>query len=256
MPEAETMTGPEDTTDFGYREVPRGEKKQHVGAVFSSVAPRYDLMNDLMSLGIHRLWKCFCLELLDVRPGQQVLDLAGGTGDFSLALAARVGPGGRVLLCDINAAMLAQGRDRLLDAGLCSEVAIVRADAERLPFVTASLDRVVMAFGLRNVTDKAAALAECRRVLRPGGLLAVLEFSRPVIAPLRTLYDAWSFAVIPRLGRLITGDEASYRYLVESIRRHPDQDVLAGMFREAGLERVDVHNLSGGIVALHRGWAL
>jgi len=250
------MTPSDDTTDFGYREVPRDEKRQHVGAVFSRVAHRYDLMNDLMSLGVHRLWKCFALELLDVRPGQQVLDLAGGTGDFSLALAKRVGAGGRVLLCDINAAMLAHGRDRLLDAGLCQEVALVQADAERLPLATASLDRIVMAFGLRNVTDKAAALAECRRVLRPGGMLAVLEFSRPTTAGLRGVYDAWSFGIIPRLGRWVAGDEPSYRYLVESIRRHPDQDTLAGMFRQAGLERVDVHNLSGGIVALHRGWAL
>jgi demethylmenaquinone methyltransferase/2-methoxy-6-polyprenyl-1,4-benzoquinol methylase len=250
------MERKDDTADFGFREVPRGDKKGHVGAVFSSVAGRYDLMNDLMSLGIHRLWKCFALELLDVHPGQQVLDLAGGTGDFSLALATRVGPRGRVLLADINAAMLARGRDRLLDAGLSSEVAIVRADAERLPVASGSLDRIVMAFGLRNVTDKAAVLAECRRVLRPGGMLAVLEFSRPTTAALRRVYDAWSFGLIPRLGRWITGDEASYRYLVESIRRHPDQDALAGMLEEAGLERVDVHNLSGGIVAVHRGWSL
>ncbi|HAZ60662.1 MAG TPA: bifunctional demethylmenaquinone methyltransferase/2-methoxy-6-polyprenyl-1,4-benzoquinol methylase [Gammaproteobacteria bacterium] len=250
------MDSADDTTDFGYREVPRGEKKRHVGAVFSSVAGRYDLMNDLMSLGIHRLWKCFALELLDVRPGQSVLDLAGGTGDFSLALARRVGPNGRVLLADINAEMLARGRDRLLDAGLGAEVAVVRADAERLPLASGSLDRIVMAFGLRNVTDKSAVLAECRRVLRPGGLLAVLEFSRPTTAALGTLYDAWSFGAIPRIGRWVTGDEASYRYLVESIRRHPDQETLAGLFRAAGLERVDVHNLSGGIVALHRGWSL
>jgi demethylmenaquinone methyltransferase / 2-methoxy-6-polyprenyl-1,4-benzoquinol methylase len=249
------MSKPDDSTDFGYREVPRSEKKRHVGAVFSSVADRYDLMNDLMSMGIHRLWKRFARALLDLHSGQRVLDLAGGTGDFSLQIAPVVGAEGRVFLCDINSGMLARGRDRLLDAGLC-DVSVVRADAEHLPFASGSLDRIVMAFGLRNVTDKATALAECRRVLRPGGMLAVLEFSRPTTSVLRTAYDAWSFGVIPRLGRWVAGDEASYRYLVESIRRHPDQDTLAGMFTHAGFDRVDVHNLTGGIVALHRGWAL
>lgn len=244
------------TTDFGFEQVPLRDKQRRVAQVFSNVAARYDLMNDLMSFGVHRLWKRYALELLPVRSGDMVLDLAGGTGDFTRALSDRVGTTGQVFLADINAAMVREGRDRLIDSGRVAGITLVQANAEALPFRAASLNAIVMAFGLRNVTDKAQALAECRRVLRPGGMLAVLEFSKPVLPLLGRLYDAYSFNVIPRLGRWFANDEASYRYLVESIRRHPDQAALAALFRAAGLERVDVHNLSGGIVALHRGWRL
>jgi demethylmenaquinone methyltransferase/2-methoxy-6-polyprenyl-1,4-benzoquinol methylase len=210
-------------------------------------------MNDLMSAGTHRLWKRFTLALANLRPGQRALDVAGGTGDLAAGLARQVGASGLVVLADINAAMLARGRDRLIDEGMAANVGCVQCDAERLPFAADSFDCVTIGFGLRNVTDKAAALASMRRSLRPGGQLLVLEFSRP-LAPLKPLYDAYSFRVLPLLGRYVAGDEASYRYLAESIRMHPDQETLLAMMRDAGLEGCRYHNLSGGIVAVHRGY--
>lgn len=240
-------------TDFGFQSVPRAEKAQRVRGVFDSVAGRYDLMNDLMSAGLHRLWKRFVLDLTQLRPGQQALDVAGGSGDLAAGMARQVGADGMVLLTDINAAMLAQGRDRLIDAGLVGNVSCLRANAENLPFAADSFHCVTIGFGLRNVTDKPAALRSMQRVLKPGGQLIVLEFSRPA-APLRPLYDAYSFHVLPRLGQLVAQDEASYRYLAESIRMHPDQETLLGMMQAAGLEDCRYHNLSGGIVAVHRGY--
>ncbi|MFZ5654368.1 MAG: bifunctional demethylmenaquinone methyltransferase/2-methoxy-6-polyprenyl-1,4-benzoquinol methylase UbiE [Pseudomonadota bacterium] len=242
-----------DSTDFGFQRVPRAEKARRVGRVFDSVASRYDLMNDLMSAGLHRLWKRVALTMAAVRPGQRVLDLAGGTGDLTAGLAARVGPRGRVVLADINAAMLGVGRDRLLDAGLAANVAWVQADAERLPFPDDCFDRVTIAFGLRNVTDKTLALAAMYRVLKPGGRLLVLEFSQPTNPVLARLYDQYSFQVLPRLGRLVAGDADSYRYLAESIRLHPDQERLREMLAAAGFAACHYHNLTGGIVALHLG---
>ena len=240
-------------TDFGFQSVPRAQKAQRVRGVFDSVAARYDLMNDLMSAGVHRLWKRFTLQLTQLRPGQQALDVAGGTGDLSAGMAHQVGPEGLVILTDINAAMLARGRDRLIDAGLVRNVRCLQANAEKLPFAADSFHCVTIGFGLRNVTDKPAALRSMQRVLKPGGQLIVLEFSRPA-APLRPLYDAYSFHVLPRLGQLVAQDEASYRYLAESIRMHPDQETLKAMMQEAGLEDCQYHNLSGGIVAVHRGY--
>jgi demethylmenaquinone methyltransferase/2-methoxy-6-polyprenyl-1,4-benzoquinol methylase len=245
--------GEERTVDFGYQKVPESEKSARVAEVFSSVAGRYDLMNDLMSLGTHRLWKRFTLALTGLKAGQRALDVAGGTGDLTLGLARQVGKAGSVVLADINAAMLAHGRDRLIDAGCGAEVCYVRADAERLPFADHSFDCITIGFGLRNVTHPEAALASMHRVLRPGGQLLVLEFSRPV-APLKRLYDAYSFGVLPLLGRLVAQDAGSYRYLAESIRRHPDQETLLGMLRTAGFGEARYHNLSGGIVAVHRGY--
>jgi demethylmenaquinone methyltransferase/2-methoxy-6-polyprenyl-1,4-benzoquinol methylase len=211
-------------------------------------------MNDLMSFGIHRLWKRFLFSQTGLRAGQRALDVAGGTGDIALGLARQVGPTGRVVLSDINAAMLAHGRDRVIDAGLVGVVGCTVANAECLPFPDRSFDAVTIAFGLRNVTDKAAALRDMRRVLKPGGQLLVLEFSRPVAPGLAPVYDAYSFNVLPRLGEWVANDAASYQYLAESIRMHPDQETLLGMFRAAGLEGCRYHNLTGGIVALHRGW--
>lgn len=242
------------TTHFGYREVPEDQKVRMVGGVFDSVASRYDLMNDLMSGGVHRIWKRVAIELSGVRPGQQVLDVAGGTGDLTLRFAREVGPAGRVVLSDINAAMLGTGRDRLLDEGVCGNVDFALADAEALPFRDGSFDCVTIAFGLRNVTRKDRALASMLRVLKPGGRLLVLEFSRPTSELLGKLYDAYSFGVIPKIGRLVAGDEDSYRYLAESIRMHPDQETLRDMMEDAGFERCDYHNLTGGIVAIHRGF--
>jgi demethylmenaquinone methyltransferase/2-methoxy-6-polyprenyl-1,4-benzoquinol methylase len=239
--------------DFGFERVPSAEKAQRVGAVFDSVAARYDLMNDLMSAGTHRLWKRFTVDLCSVRPGQRVLDVAGGSGDLARAFAHRVGEHGRVVLSDINAAMLNVGRDRLTDSGVAGNVDYVQADAEALPFADASFDCVSIGFGLRNVTDKAVALAAMTRVLRPGGRLVVLEFSHPTVALLKPLYDLYSFTVLPALGRLFAGDADSYRYLAESIRMHPDQETLLGMLTEAGLAHCEYFNLSGGIVAVHRG---
>jgi len=239
--------------DFGYRSVPAAEKAARVGEVFRSVAGRYDVMNDLMSGGLHRLWKRQALNVIAARPGQRVLDLAAGTGDVSLGLSRQVGDGGHVIVSDINRAMLSRGRDRLTDAGVVGNVSYVLADAERLPFPDRSLDRVSMAFGLRNVTRKERALAAMRRVLRPGGRAVVLEFSRLYLGPLRPAYDFYSLRMLPLMGRLVAGDAESYRYLAESIRMHPDQEALLGMMRDAGFEDCDYINLSGGIVALHYG---
>jgi len=241
-------------TDFGYQRVPWNEKQRRVRGVFDSVAGNYDLMNDLMSGGAHRLWKEFTLSLTGLRPGQRALDVAGGTGDLTTGLAKQVGRTGKVILSDINAAMLGEGRDRLLDAGVVGNVSCVLANAEKLPFADAMFDCVTIGFGLRNVTDKPAALADMRRVLKPGGQLLVLEFSQPVIPLLKPLYDLYSFRVLPLIGKLVARDEDSYRYLAESIRMHPDQETLLGMLRDAGLEDCRYHNLSGGIVAVHRGY--
>jgi demethylmenaquinone methyltransferase/2-methoxy-6-polyprenyl-1,4-benzoquinol methylase len=254
-PRVAAMTDPNEksTTDFGYQQVPVGEKAARVHAVFESVAGNYDLMNDLMSAGAHRLWKQFTLAQTGLRPGQQALDVAGGTGDLAAAMAAQVGSTGMVVLTDINAAMLAVGRDALTDRGLVGNVRYSLANAERLPFRDSSFDCVTIGFGLRNVTDKAAALKSMTRMLRPGGQLLILEFSHPVVPGLKPLYDAYSFSVLPWLGKVVAKDEASYRYLAESIRRFPKQDELLELMRAAGLESCRYHNLSGGIVALHRG---
>ena len=245
----------DETTDFGYEEVPLAEKQRRVGAVFSSVAQKYDLMNDVMSFGVHRLWKTFTLEMCGLRPGQRVLDLAGGTGDLAIKQARRVGSSGQVVLADINAEMLRLGRDRAIDAGLLEGIDAVQCNAEILPFKDASFDCITIAFGLRNVTDKGKALASMQRVLKPGGRLCVLEFSRPLYEPLEKLYDLYSFTLLPRLGEWIARDSDSYRYLAESIRRHPDQETLRQLILEqGGFDEVEVHNLSGGIVALHRAF--
>jgi demethylmenaquinone methyltransferase/2-methoxy-6-polyprenyl-1,4-benzoquinol methylase len=242
------------TTDFGYTEVPVAEKAAKVRAVFESVAGNYDLMNDLMSMGAHRMWKAFTLSQTGLRPGQRALDVAGGTGDLAAGMAGQVGADGLVVLTDINAAMLAEGRDAVTDRGLVGNVRYSLANAECLPFPDSSFDCVTIGFGLRNVTDKAKALRSMQRVLKPGGQLLILEFSHPVAPGLKPIYDAYSFSVLPWLGKIVARDEASYRYLAESIRRFPDQETLLGMMREAGLEDCRCHNLSGGIVALHRGW--
>ena len=242
------------TVDFGYEQVPAADKARRVRAVFDSVATRYDLMNDLMSAGVHRLWKRFALEQTGLRPGQMALDVAGGTGDLAAGMARRVGDTGLVVLSDINPAMLAVGRNRMLDLGLMRNLRFSIADAERLPFADESFDCVTIGFGLRNVTDKPAALASMRRVLKPGGRLLVLEFSRPVVPGLKPIYDVYSFNIRPWLGRRVADDSDSYRYLAESIRRFPDQETLRGMMRDAGLENCRYHNLSGGIVALHKGY--
>lgn len=243
-------------TDFGSRRVPPAEKTRLVERVFGSVAERYDLMNDLMSAGVHRLWKRYAVARLNLRPGWSVLDVAAGTGDIARLEAGAVGARGRVVLCEPNAAMLARGRDRMIDLGLLANTACVQARGERLPFADASFDAVSIAFGLRNVTDRPACLAEMFRVLRPGGRLGVLEFSRVVLPLLAKAYDEYSFKVIPWLGERVTGDRDAYTYLVESIRAFPDQEALAAMMRAAGFERVGWHNLSGGIVALHLGYRL
>ena len=237
-------------TDFGFQRVPEGEKARRVAGVFESVAPSYDLMNDLMSLGLHRAWKAFAVAMSGVRAGDRVLDVAGGSGDLARSLARRVGPSGEVWLTDVNRAMLEAGRDRLLDDGMILPLA--QCDAERLPFRDAGFDCVTVAFGLRNMTRKEAALAEMRRVLKPGGRLLVLEFSK-VWKPLEKAYDWYSFSVLPWLGRRVAKDEGAYRYLAESIRTHPDQDALRSLMEQAGLEDVEYFNLAAGIVALHRG---
>jgi len=239
--------------DFGYQRVPEDEKARRVGAVFDSVADRYDLMNDLMSLGLHRAWKAFAIGVARPRAGERILDIAAGSGDLARALAKRVGPTGEVWLTDINRNMLERGRNRLLDAGVLAPA--VQCDGERLPFAPESFDCVTVAFGLRNMTRKDAALAEMRRVLKPGGRLVVLEFSR-VWKPLEPAYDLYSFKVLPWLGERVAGDAAAYRYLAESIRMHPDQETLAAMLRDAGLERVEVFNLAAGVVAVHRGYRI
>ena len=238
-------------THFGFQSVPEAEKAARVRAVFESVAGKYDLMNDLMSGGLHRAWKAFAIGQSGARPGQQVLDVAGGTGDLARDLARRVGPTGQVWLTDINSAMLAHGRDRLLDRGL--DLPVAQCDAEHLPFPDGMFDLVTVAFGLRNMTHKDNALKEMCRVLKPGGRLLVLEFSR-VWKPLAGVYDAYSFGLLPWMGKLVAGDEASYRYLAESIRKHPDQETLKTMMSDAGFDRVDFFNMSAGVVALHRGF--
>jgi demethylmenaquinone methyltransferase/2-methoxy-6-polyprenyl-1,4-benzoquinol methylase len=249
-----TAAPAEGETDFGYRRVARDEKKPLVRAVFDSVAPRYDIMNDVMSLGIHRVWKRIFATRLRPTAARTLLDLASGTGDI-VANWRRLG-GGPVLATDINAAMLSAGRDRAVAKGMVADIAHVVADAEALPFPSGSADVVSIAFGLRNCTDKLAVLAEARRVLKPGGRFLCLEFSRLQVAVAQPLYDCWSFSVLPRAGKLIAGDSDSYRYLAESIRMFPDQDTLAGMMRQAGLSRVSFENLSGGIAAIHSGWRL
>jgi demethylmenaquinone methyltransferase/2-methoxy-6-polyprenyl-1,4-benzoquinol methylase len=245
---------PATTVDFGFRSVDRAEKAGMVRAVFDSVAPRYDLMNDLMSLGIHRVWKQIFISDLQPRPRHTLLDLAGGTGDISFGWL-KCG-GGPVFLTDINNAMLSVGRDRAVNRGFAGDVSLVVADAEKLPLPDRCVDRVSIAFGLRNCTDKPAVLREARRVLKPGGRFLCLEFSRVTVYALTPLYDRWSFKVLPRLGRMIARDADSYRYLAESIRTFPDQERLAGMMREAGFARVNVRNLSAGIAAIHSGWRL
>ena len=241
----------QDKTHFGYQQVGEDEKARRVGDVFKSVAPSYDLMNDLMSLGLHRLWKRFAIEMSGVRAGSRVLDVASGSGDLAAAFARRVGPAGVVWMTDINGAMLEVGRDKLVDAGFFPPLAL--CDAEKLPFPSESFDCVSVAFGLRNMTHKDRALAEMARVARPGGRVIVLEFSKPW-KPLQGAYDAYSFGVLPRIGKYVARDEAAYRYLAESIRMHPDQETLLGMMKEAGLEGCRYHNLTGGIVAVHRGY--
>lgn len=241
------------TTDFGYQSIPVGEKNSRVAKVFQSVAGKYDLMNDLMSFGLHRLWKKFTVELAQLRHGDSVLDVAGGTGDLIKAFMKKVGQEGNAILLDINAAMLNVGRDRLLNDGL-NEVKIIQANAEYLPFAESSFDCLSIAFGLRNVTHKKIALQAMYRVLKPGGRLLVLEFSKPILGFLETLYDRYSFDLLPKLGAWIANDEASYRYLVESIRRHPDQKSLQKLILNAGFDECEYYNLSGGVVALHRAW--
>lgn len=240
-------------TYFGFQSVPAAEKSKHVGKVFSSVANRYDVMNDLMSLGLHRLWKTFAVQISGVGPGDRVLDVAGGTADLSLAFSRRVGSSGQVWLTDINRAMLARGRDRLIDKGFNGPVA--QCDAEKLPFPSNWFDCVTVAFGLRNMTHKDQALAEMLRVLRPGGRLLVLEFSK-VWTPLAPAYDFYSFKILPWMGKRVANDADSYRYLAESIRMHPSQDELKQLMEQVGLKRVDYFNLTGGVVCLHRGFKL
>ncbi len=246
----------ERSTDFGFEKVPVGEKARRVSSVFSSVAENYDLMNDVMSFGVHRLWKRFVVDLAGVRAGQQVLDLAGGTGDLALRFAAKVGDSGSVTLADISADMLDVGRRRLVDSGVLKGVCYVQADAESLPFPENSFDRISIAFGLRNVTVKERALESMFRVLRPGGQMLILEFSTLKVPLLDPLYHAYIMKVLPRMGRLIAGDSDSYRYLAESIRMHPSQEKLLEMMKTAGFERCNYHNLSGGIAAVHRGYKL
>jgi len=244
------------TTHFGYQEVPIEEKARKVAGVFHSVADKYDVMNDLMSMGIHRLWKRFTIEQAAVKKGQRVLDLAGGTGDLALRFSRLVGPDGKVVLSDINASMLARGRERLTDEGVAGNIEYVQANAEALPFPDNHFDLITIAFGLRNVTDKDAALRSMYRVLKPGGRLLVLEFSRPVAPGLSPVYDLYSFRLLPFMGKLVANDAESYRYLAESIRMHPDQETLKAMMQEAGFERCEYFNLTGGIVALHSGYKL
>ena len=246
-------TSTDDTTDFGYERVRKEEKAGRVREVFDSVASRYDLMNDLMSGGMHRLWKRFTIELSSVRPGQTVLDIAGGTGDLAAKFSRRVGPDGHVILADINAAMLSVGRDRLIDKGALNNISVSQADAQFLPYADNSIDCITIAFGLRNVTDKALALRSMHRVLKPGGRLLVLEFSKPTSPLLSQVYDAYSFSALPFMGKLITNDADSYRYLAESIRKHPDQETLLEMVEDAGFVDCKYHNMTGGIVAIHRG---
>ncbi len=244
------------TTHFGYQQVPEDEKQRRVGAVFDSVADRYDLMNDLMALGMHRLWKRFTRSISGVRAGQRVLDLAGGTGDLTRLFKERTGEQGQVILADINRQMLDQGRSKLIDQGLTQGLSYTQVNAEALPFADRGFDVVVIGFGLRNVTHKDRALCEMYRVLKPGGRVLILEFSKLRQPALQPLYDLYSFKVLPWLGKKVTHDAASYRYLAESIRKHPDQETLAGMMRDAGFESCEWFNLALGVVAVHRGFRL
>ena len=239
--------------DFGYEGVPYEEKARRVRQVFDSVAGKYDVMNDILSFGLHRLWKRFTVSLCRLRPGEHVLDLAGGTGDLGKRLWPEIGRTGELIVADINRAMLGKGRDRLIDEGVSGNVRYVQADAELLPFPDGFFDVITIGFGLRNVTEKRNALRSMYHCLKPGGRLLVLEFSKPVVAGLKQLYDLYSFSILPKVGRLVAGDEDSYRYLVESIRMHPDQQTLKNMMQEAGFESCQFYNLSGGIVAVHRG---
>jgi demethylmenaquinone methyltransferase/2-methoxy-6-polyprenyl-1,4-benzoquinol methylase len=250
------MANSDPEVDFGFEKVARGDKAARVRSVFASVAGKYDVMNDLMSLGAHRLWKHFTLSLTGLRPGQRALDVAGGTGDLAAGMLRQVGKTGRVVLSDVNPSMLEIGRDRLLDKGWVGNVECIVADAERLPFEDNAFDCITIGFGLRNVTDKAAALESMYRVLKPGGQLLVLEFSTPAAPGLKPIYDAYSFKVLPLLGRLVAQDAASYRYLAESIRMHPNQETLLEMLRTAGFAHTRYHNLTGGIVAVHRGYKI
>ncbi len=250
------MSRQSEETHFGYRKVATEEKADLVRGVFDSVASRYDLMNDLMSMGVHRLWKRFTVELSGVRAGQRVLDLASGTGDLADRFAGLVGPEGLVVMSDINANMLITGRDRMADRGHAGNLAYAQINAEALPFPDNSFDCITIGFGLRNVTDKQKALNAMFQALRPGGRTLVLEFSKPVIKPLEKIYDLYSFSLLPKIGKLVTRDEDSYRYLAESIRMHPDQETLREMMEQAGFENCDYHNLTGGIVAVHRGFKL
>lgn len=242
-----------DTTHFGYQEVPVDEKADRVADVFHSVAGKYDIMNDLLSMGVHRVWKRFTIEVSGVRTGNKVLDVAGGTGDLTRYFSRLVGSTGKVVLSDINSSMLNMGRDRLIDQGYTNNVEYVQANAECLPFADNTFDCITIAFGLRNVTDKDAALRSLTRVLKPGGRLLVLEFSKPGNPLLSKIYDTYSFNILPKLGKLVANDSESYQYLAESIRMHPDQETLKNMMETAGLSQCKYHNMTGGIVALHRG---
>ena len=254
-PRTDSPDKPADTTHFGYKDVPVDDKAGLVKGVFDSVASRYDIMNDLMSGGMHRLWKRYTIQHANARPGQVILDLAGGTGDLAREFARIVGPRGNVVLADINAAMLEHGRRRLVDAGVAGNVELAQVDAETLPFADNTFDRVSIAFGLRNITHKEKALTEMNRVLKPGGKVLILEFSQPSKA-IKPAYDLYSFKVLPLLGKLVAQDPESYQYLAESIRMHPDQETLLGMMQDAGFERCRFNNLTAGIVALHTGYKI
>src|SRR5699024_1565653 len=244
----------EEKTHFGYETIDKDQKEERVAEVFHSVASKYNVMNDVMSFGIHRLWKNTTMQLAAAKRGDQVLDLAGGTGDLTILLSRRVGPKGRGVLSDINSSMLEEGRKRLINKGIVENVEFKQINAEHIPFEDNTFDIVTIGFGLRNVTDKLAALKEMKRVLKPGGRAVILEFSKPTVPGLGSLYDFYSFNIIPKMGKLIADDEASYRYLTESIRMHPGQQELKAMMLEAGSDEVDYKNLTGGIVAVHSGF--
>ncbi|QLB12420.1 2-octaprenyl-6-methoxy-1,4-benzoquinone methylase /demethylmenaquinone methyltransferase [Bisgaardia hudsonensis] len=254
QPHLDKQTTSEETTHFGFKTVAKSEKQKLVENVFNSVAGKYDLMNDLLSFGIHRIWKRFTIDCSGVRKGHKVLDLAGGTGDFTAKFSRIVGNTGEVVLADINAAMLEVGREKLRNLGIVGNVNYVQANAEELPFADNTFDCVVISFGLRNVTDKDKALRSMLRVLKPGGRLLVLEFSKPILDPLSKAYNFYSFNILPKIGEAVVNDGESYRYLAESIRMHPEQDILKEMMEEVGFEQVSYYNLSAGIVALHRGY--
>lgn len=244
------------TTHFGFETVNVEDKANRVRGVFDSVAGKYDIMNDLMSMGIHRIWKRFAIELAGIRQGHKVLDLASGTGDLAARFSGLVGSSGQVIMSDINAAMLAQGRSRMIDEGHVGNVSYAQINAQLLPFEDNTFDCISIGFGLRNVTDKQQALSSMYKALKPGGRILVLEFSHPTSEPLQKLYDVYSFKLLPMIGKLVANDEDSYRYLAESIRMHPDQETLKDMMQQAGFENCDYHNLTGGIVAIHRGFKL